>query len=320
MPGIAHRSPKARNTASRCFYPYQNELHVTRKNGKLELDGDFGEKPDDSDLLWPPFRSFGNDYYSYQLLLDLKVGSEWAVRTEPHPRFYTDPTDTVPIAVPALLRTEWWPMISFIVFKTPAEGRTHIFRPNEPMLQILILPVTADFTLTEMNEEEAAEREMRGRRIHDSRPTLAADSTWTSKTNTVFDGTYRHLLRAAKAQSARMKSEAGRRAGRPACCTTSVVMVVMMVVMVVSGAVAGHRGAPRRRGDDGGGDDGDDRAAHLHRNLGKLGLGRLDRASRRRPLAPTARSEPDREDRDNLRPGPFRFFGPALQPARLSLS
>jgi hypothetical protein len=183
------------------FYPYQNELHVSRKDGELVLDGDFGEKPADSDLQWPPFRSFGNDYYTYQLLLDLKVGGEWAVRTEPHPRFYTDPTDTVPIAVPALLRTEWWPMISFVVFKTPAEGRTHIFRPNEPMLQILVLPLTADFTLTEMSEEEAAEREMRGRRIHQSRPTLAADSTWISKTNTVFDGTYRHLLRAAKAKA-----------------------------------------------------------------------------------------------------------------------
>jgi hypothetical protein len=183
------------------FYPYENELRVSRKDGQLVLDGDFGEKPADSDLQWPPFRSFGNDYYTYQLLLDLKVGGEWAVRTEPHPRFYTDPTDTVPIAVPALLRTEWWPMISFVVFKTPAEGRTHIFRPNEPMLQILILPLAADFTLAEMNEEEAAEREMRGRRIHQSRPTLAADSTWTSKSDTVFDGTYRHLLRAAKAKA-----------------------------------------------------------------------------------------------------------------------
>ena len=183
------------------FFPYANELHVTRKDGKLAFDGDFGPRPDDSYLMWPPFRSFGDDYYTYQLLLDLKVGREWAVRTEPHPRFYTDPTDTVPIAVPALLRTEWWPMISFVVFKAPPEGRTHIFRPNEPMLQILVLPVTADYTLVEMDEEEAAEREMRGRRIHSSRPRLAADSTWTSKTNTVFDGTYRHLLRAAKAKS-----------------------------------------------------------------------------------------------------------------------
>jgi hypothetical protein len=182
------------------FYPYDNEFRVSKKDGKLVLEGDFGSPPDDSDLMWPPFRTFGQDFYSHQFLLDLMVGKEWAVRTEPHPRFYTDPTDTTPIAVPALLRTEWWPMISFVIFKAPAEGRTHIFRPGEPMLQILIVPVTADFKLVPMTEEEAAEREMRGRRIHASRPHLAAETTWTSQTNTVFDGTYRHLLRAAKAR------------------------------------------------------------------------------------------------------------------------
>lgn len=182
------------------FYPYKNDLAVSKKNGEFVFDGDFGPPPENG-LQWPPFRSFGKDYYTYQLLLDLKVGKDFAVRTEPHPRFYTDTTGTVPIAVPALLRTEWWPMISFVVFKSPAEGQTHIFRPAEPMLQILILPVTAEFTLAAMGEEEAAEREMRGRRIHASRDTLAANSTWTSDTDTVFDGTYRHLLRAAKAKS-----------------------------------------------------------------------------------------------------------------------
>jgi hypothetical protein len=30
---------------------------------------------------------------------------------------------------------------------------------------------------------------------------LATDTTWTSRTDTVFDGTYRHLLRAAKARA-----------------------------------------------------------------------------------------------------------------------
>jgi hypothetical protein len=182
------------------FYPHENELHVSRKNGSFVFDGDFGPPPGEG-LQWPPFRSFGEDFYTYQLLLDLKVAPEWAVRTEPHPRFYTDNTGTVPIAVPALLRTEWWPMISFIVFKAPLEGQTHIFRPGEPMLQVLILPVTPDIQLIPMEEQEAAEREMRGRRIHKSRETLAADSTWLSDTDTVFDGTYRHLLRAAKAKA-----------------------------------------------------------------------------------------------------------------------
>ena len=150
---------------------------------------------------WPPFRSFGDNYYSYQLLLDLKVPDDVAVRTEPHPRFYTSSTDDVPIAVPALLRTSWWPMISFVIFKTPPDGRVHVFRPNEPFMQILFLPAEPQFELVPMDEEAAAEREMRSRRIHASRETLGKASMWTSSTNTVFDGTYRQILRAARAKA-----------------------------------------------------------------------------------------------------------------------
>ncbi len=181
------------------FYPYENELRVGRKNGELVLDGDFGPDPG-TGVQWPPFRSFGENYYTYQILIDLKVPDDMGVRTEPHPRFYADPKDETPIAVPALLRTNWWPMISFVVFKTPAEGRTHIFRPGEPFMQMLFLPIEPDFELTPMNEEEAAEREMRGRRIHASRDALSKESEWTSATNTVFDGTYRYILRAARAK------------------------------------------------------------------------------------------------------------------------
>ena len=46
------------------FYPYENELHVTNKDGSLVFDGNFGPPPPDSDLQWPPFRSFGRDYYT----------------------------------------------------------------------------------------------------------------------------------------------------------------------------------------------------------------------------------------------------------------
>jgi hypothetical protein len=42
---------------------------------------------------------------------------------------------------------------------------------------------------------------MRGRRIHASRDTLSKETAWTSSTDTVFDGTYRHILRAAKAKA-----------------------------------------------------------------------------------------------------------------------
>ena len=110
------------------FYPYENELRVSTSGGKLVLEGNFGPPPQDHGGEWPPFRTFGNLYYTYQLSLDLKVEEGWAIRTEPHPRFYTDPTDTTPIAIPALVR-RWWPMIYFLVFKSPPEGKAHIFGP-----------------------------------------------------------------------------------------------------------------------------------------------------------------------------------------------
>lgn len=179
------------------FYPFDNELRVSRREGRLVFDGDMGNAPG-SGVEGQRFRSFGEDYYTYQLLLDLKVGDDFAVLTQPHPRFYTDTKDETPIAVPALLRTSWWPMISFVVFKSPTEGRTHVFRPREPFMQMLIVPAEPQFELVPMGEEEAAEREMRSRRIHASRDTLGKDTAWVSATDTVFDGTYRHIHRAAK--------------------------------------------------------------------------------------------------------------------------
>ncbi len=156
------------------FYPFDTELRVTKCQGQVVLDGDFGPDPM-TGIQWPPFRSFGEEYYSYQLLLDLQVDDDVAVRTEPHPRYYTSPDDDVPLAVPALLRTSWWPMISFVIFKAPPEGRVHIFRPGEPFMQILFLPAEPHFELAPMTEEEAAERELRSRRIHASRDTLGKD-------------------------------------------------------------------------------------------------------------------------------------------------
>jgi hypothetical protein len=184
------------------IYPHESEFWVTRSSGQLALEGDFGPPPEGHGGQWPPFRPFGDLYYTYQLSLDLKVDEGFALRTEPHPRFYTDPTDTTPIAVPALIR-RWWPMIFFLVFKSPPEGKTHIFRPGEPFAQILVVPEEAEFDLIAMSSEEAAERELQSRRIYQSRATLSAETEWTSATNTVFDGTYRHILGAASGRAKR---------------------------------------------------------------------------------------------------------------------
>ncbi len=179
------------------FYPYENELRVTRRDGHVALESDWGADPGTS-VNWPPFRPFGPGYYTCQLLLDIAVDEPMAVRAEPHPRYFTDETGDVPLAVPALLRTAWWPMISFVVFKAPPAGVTHVFRRGEPFIQLVVVPADPALELAPMPPEEAAARELRARRIHASRDTLGQSSRWTSATGTIFDGTYRNLLRAAR--------------------------------------------------------------------------------------------------------------------------
>jgi hypothetical protein len=84
--GIAFHSRRAAQYGLEVFYPYDNELHVSIKDGHLVFDGDSGPAPDDG-RMWPPFRTFGEQFYTYQLLLDLKVKAGLAVKIEPHPRF-----------------------------------------------------------------------------------------------------------------------------------------------------------------------------------------------------------------------------------------
>ncbi len=181
------------------LYPFDAELRVRSVRGRVLLLADWGEPPD-SDTMWPPFRAFGEDYYSYQLALDLQVPNGWSIRTEPHPRYFTDATNTTPLAVPALVRSEWWPMTFFCIFKAPPKGVTHVFRKGEPFISIIALPSEPGLDLQPMTQEEAAERELRARRLAASRDTLAEGTRWLSTTNTIFDGTYRHMLRVAKAR------------------------------------------------------------------------------------------------------------------------
>jgi hypothetical protein len=181
------------------LYPFEEELRVTSRDGRVNLDADWGQ-PVDPDLMWPPFRPFGEDFYSYQLSLDLEAPPGWAIRTEPHPRYFTDATNTTPLAVPALIRSEWWPMVFFCIFKAPPVGITHIFRKDEPFISIIAIPAEPELELRPMTEEEAAERELKARRLAASRDALAEGTRWRSTTRTIFDGSYRHLYRAAKAR------------------------------------------------------------------------------------------------------------------------
>jgi hypothetical protein len=91
-------------------------------------------------------------------------------------------------------------MMFFCIFKAPPKGVTHVFRKGEPFMSLIVLPAEPALDLQPMTQEEAAEREMRARRLAASRDTLAEGTRWLSTTNTIFDGTYRNMFRAAKAR------------------------------------------------------------------------------------------------------------------------
>jgi hypothetical protein len=180
-------------------YPFEFEMTVSTRAGKLIIEAEFGPDPQNG-LSWPPIKNLGETFYTFNIHLDLKAPPGMAIRTEPHPRFFTDLTGTVPIAVPGLVRSNWWPLVLFLVFKAPPEGGRHLFRLGEPVAQIVVVPEEHQIEAAEMDAEQAAERELQARRILASRDRLAESSTWTSITGTEFDGVYRHMLRAARAR------------------------------------------------------------------------------------------------------------------------
>jgi hypothetical protein len=46
------------------FYPFANELRATKRDGRIVLDSDWGPDPG-TGINWPPFRSFGEEYYTF---------------------------------------------------------------------------------------------------------------------------------------------------------------------------------------------------------------------------------------------------------------
>jgi hypothetical protein len=140
-------------------YPFKSECHVSLVNGEIKFDGDFIEEQKECpDIPMPPFMSFAPGHFGMSSCLDIKVPSGYILRTEPHPRYYTDTTYTVPCCLPGHIQTEWWPKIFFVVFKNPMPGQTLIFKNGEPYGQALILPKKATYDIKEMTVGESTER------------------------------------------------------------------------------------------------------------------------------------------------------------------
>lgn len=137
-------------------YPFESECRVSMVNDQVVFDGDFSEEQKECpDVSLPPFMCFAPGHFGMTSALDIKVPTGYILRTECHPRYYTDATYTVPCCLPGHIQTEWWPKIFFVVFKNPMPGQTLIFRKGEPYGQALVIPKKVIYDIKEMTKTEA---------------------------------------------------------------------------------------------------------------------------------------------------------------------
>lgn len=185
------------------IYPYKSECRVKRVSGEIVFEGDFSEEPwllaengemmqgDQPRKRTPPMMSFAPGHYGMSSGLDLEPPEGYVTRTEPHPRFYTDDTGTVPCMLAGHIQ-RWWSRIFFVVFKAPREGEEHVFRHGEPYGQVLFVPQRNPVRLEPFTAEEQRIREVREKRISDHGGRIARHS-WRDHKMLSFDDKYKVL-------------------------------------------------------------------------------------------------------------------------------
>lgn len=184
-------------------YSYKSECLVKRKYGEIIFEGDFsaedwhlaedgsattGDRPKKTT---PPMMCFAPGHYGMSSGLDLEPPEGYVIRTEPHPRFYTDDTGTVPCMLAGHIQ-RWWSRIFFVVFKAPREGETHVFRPGEPFGQLLFVPQRNHFSFERFSSAETRKREAREKMIGEHGHKIAHHS-WYDHKSLRFDDKYKTL-------------------------------------------------------------------------------------------------------------------------------
>lgn len=181
------------------IYPFDTECRVIRKDGNVIFEGDFSNESPWSETgkpASPPFMSFAPNHYGFTSSLDIMPPDNCITRLEPHPRFYTDTTGTCPIAITGHI-APWWSKIFFVVFKSPREGETHIFRYGEPYAQLLILHNKVIYNIKEMTIEEQRTREKLSSKI-DNLTEEVANKIWHDYRGNKFNDRYKVLSKIAQ--------------------------------------------------------------------------------------------------------------------------
>jgi hypothetical protein len=177
------------------LYSFNTEFHVKTINGEVKFTGDFTEENKIlPNSILPPFSTFAPGHFGMTSCLDIEVPDGYVLRIEPHPRYYTDETYTVPLVIPGHINTIMWPKIFFVVFKNPMPGQTYIFRKNEPYAQILIVPRKVLYEIKPMTSGEQSARGL----LDDSIQTFCkkfTENDWYDNKGNNFDDKYKILNR-----------------------------------------------------------------------------------------------------------------------------
>ena len=170
-----------------------DEFRISTKNGELIVEGNDPRIPEGH----VPFKGFAPGHYGFGSGLDIQVPPGHILRLEPHPRYFVDTTNTVPLLVPGHLQTEWWTRTFFVVFKMPQEGQTHIFRKDEGYGQALIMPHKVKYDIARMTDEQA-EKRIRWERISYFYDAQIGKKDWTAHDGHRFNDKYKVMARAWK--------------------------------------------------------------------------------------------------------------------------
>ncbi|MBB4639013.1 hypothetical protein [Longimicrobium terrae] len=173
-------------------YPYRNGCTVRSEEGKVRFEGPLKDEMEEAGLPHP-FGQFAAGHYGMATALDLLPPPGYALRLGPHPRYFTERGGDVPLALPGHLQ-RFWPPMFFAVFRAPAPGEAHVFRPGEPYAQLLLVPVGASYSVELMEPEEAEDRNTQARQVNDLTYFLAK-RLWQSDTGHWFNDKYKQLLR-----------------------------------------------------------------------------------------------------------------------------
>jgi Flp pilus assembly protein TadD len=180
------------------LYPYETECVVVNDNGDVRFEFDYEKEPGGI-LTGGEFITFfpkpPAKFYLFNTRIDLQAPPGHVLRTEPHPRAFSDETGTAPLAICGHVQSEWWSRKLFVVFKSPPPGGRNVFRKGDPYAQILFVPQRANYELERFTPDEEAARRKRENDV-DATKLHIATNVWKNPTNSEFSDYYKILARA----------------------------------------------------------------------------------------------------------------------------